>query len=71
MAMKNKRRVNVGKIRTRLGLSQSKFAERYGLSVRTVQGWETRWELDQATWLLIRLIERHPEEIAKWIAEVN
>lgn len=33
--------MTIKEIRERTGLSQSQFAKRYGISVRTLQGWET------------------------------
>ena len=32
--------MNIKDIRSLTGLSQSKFADRYGIPVRTLQGWE-------------------------------
>ena len=33
--------MNIKEIRALTGLSQSKFAEKYSISVRTLQGWES------------------------------
>jgi putative transcriptional regulator len=58
--------VDPKELRVRLGLSQSEFAHRYKLSLRTVQGWETRKiPRDGAAQLLLLLIEREPETIAR------
>lgn len=53
----------VRSLRKRLGLSQSSFADNYGLPLRTVQNWEQgrRTKPDSSGNLLIGLIERDPE----------
>jgi len=51
---------------TLLGLTQAAFADRYGLSVRTVGQWEQRRRLpDQAAVALLWAIRRYPEEVAE------
>lgn len=46
-------------LRTKLRLSQSQFAKKFHLNVRTVQTWEqgTRKTPDYITWLINRIIE--------------
>jgi putative transcriptional regulator len=46
-------------LRQKTGLSQSKFAKRFHLNVRTVQTWEqgTRKTPDYVIWLITRVIE--------------
>ena len=46
-------------LRQKTGLSQSQFAKRFHLNVRTVQTWEqgTRKTPDYVIWLLTRVIE--------------
>lgn len=46
-------------LRQKTGLSQSKFANRFHLNVRTVQQWEqgTRKTPDYVIWLIARVIE--------------
>lgn len=46
-------------LRKKTGLSQSKFAKRFHLNVRTVQTWEqgTRKTPDYVIWLITRVIE--------------
>ena len=46
-------------LRQKTGLSQSQFAERFHLNVRTVQTWEqgTRKTPDYVIWLIARVIE--------------
>jgi putative transcriptional regulator len=57
---------DVRSIRKRLGLSQAQFARRFHLSVATVRDWEQgRFEPDQASKTLLRLIERIPRQVEK------
>ena len=46
-------------LRQKTGLSQSKFAKRFHLNVRTVQTWEqgTRKTPDYVIWLITKVIE--------------
>ena len=46
-------------LRQKTGLSQSQFAKRFHLNVRTVQTWEqgTRKTHDYVIWLITRVIE--------------
>ncbi len=46
-------------LRQKTGLSQSQFAKRFHLNVRTVQTWEqgTRKTPDYVIWLITRVIE--------------
>ena len=46
-------------LRQKTGLSQSQFAKRFHLNVRTVQTWEqgTRKTPDHVIWLITRVIE--------------
>ena len=46
-------------LRKKTGLSQSQFAKRFHLNVRTVQTWEqgTRKTPDYVIWLIARVIE--------------
>ena len=51
------------------GLSQAKFAARYGFNTRTLQDWEQgRSAPDNATQNYLRLIENDPEGVTKVIA---
>lgn len=59
-------------LRTKLGLSQSKFAKQFRLSIRTLQKWEqgdTRPETSAT--LLLRLIELEPHTIKRLIGNLN
>lgn len=54
---------------TRLGMSQPRTAEPLGISVATLRNWEQgRTEPDNAARTLIRLVYRHPQEIAAMLA---
>jgi len=60
---------DVRALRMKLKLTQAAFARRYGLTLRTIQDWEQgRFEPDQASRTLIRLIERIPTQVAKALA---
>jgi len=59
-------RVDVASIRARLGMSQAQFAEAFGFSRGTLQGWEQhRREPDGAAKVLLRVIEREPEAVLR------
>lgn len=60
-------------LRNRLGLSQSQFADRYGLPLRTIQNWEQgrRTKPDASGSLLIGLIERDPNGMANRVEVLN
>jgi len=56
---------NVKELRTKLGLSQEAFSERFGISLRTLQQWEQDRRLpDGQAALLLRVIERSPNLVA-------
>jgi putative transcriptional regulator len=57
---------DVRRLRARLGLSQAAFAERFGLSTRTVQEWEQgRSVPDQPARVLLKVIMDAPETVAR------
>lgn len=61
--------VDVRAIRTRLGLSRPKFAERFGLDARTVQDWEQgRRRPDKAAQSYLKVIASHPDMVAGALA---
>ena len=61
---------DVRAIREALELSQARFAKRFRLSLKTVQDWEQgRFEPDQASRTLLRLIEKMPHEVAAALSE--
>ncbi len=58
--------VDVSAIRERTGLSQLKFAQRYGFSARTLQEWEQgRAQPDGAVRAYLTVIARNPEAVAR------
>jgi putative transcriptional regulator len=55
--------------RNALGLSQSRFAELLGVSMRTLQEWEQgRRTPTGAAKTLLRVVERHPEVLRELVA---
>ena len=58
--------VDVKAIRAKLGLSQAKFACRYGFSVRTLQDWELgRAKPPSAARAYLIVIDRYPDTVKK------
>lgn len=59
-------------IRLSLGLTQRAFAERYRIPLRTVQRWEIEPErpINLYATLLLTLIERDPETIARLMQDL-
>jgi putative transcriptional regulator len=57
------------KTRVRLGLSQSKFAELLGISVKTLHNWEQgRRQPTGAARMLLRVAALHPEAVLDAVA---
>lgn len=57
---------DVRALRERTGLSQEEFADRFGLSLRTLQQWEQRRRVpDGPARLLLRLIELDPQAVER------
>jgi len=57
---------DVRALREKTGLSQDEFADRYGLSLRTLQQWEQRRRVpDGPARLLLRIIELAPQVVAE------
>ena len=57
---------NVRALRTRLGLTRKAFAERYGLDLRTVEGWEQeRFGMDRSARVLLMVIALEPDVVAR------
>ena len=61
---------DVRALRERLGLSQEAFAERFQLSLRTLQDWEQQRRVPEGpARVLLRVIEREPEAATRALAE--
>lgn len=61
--------VDVRAVRARTGLSQRRFAERFGIPLRTLQDWEQgRYVPDATAATYLRVIERNPEAVAEALA---
>jgi len=59
-------RVDVKAIRSKLGLSQSEFAERYGFNLRTLQDWECgRVQPPSAVRAYLAVIDRFPANVER------
>jgi putative transcriptional regulator len=56
-------------IRLKLGLSQAKFAARYGFSLDTVRKWEQKTRRPSgAALVLLKVINKHPEIVEEVLA---
>lgn len=56
-------------LRKRMKLSRQKFADRFGLDVRTLQDWEQgRRVPDRAARVLLTVIDREPEAVERAMA---
>jgi putative transcriptional regulator len=61
--------VDVRKIRSKLGVSQSEFATQYGISLRTLQEWEQgRTGPDSAVRAYLTVIARNPRAVIEALA---
>ena len=61
---------DVRALRESLGLSQEAFAERFQLSLRTLQDWEQERRVPEGpARVLLRVIEREPEAATRALAE--
>ena len=57
-------------LRKRMKLSRRKFADRFGLDARAVQDWEQgRRVPDRAARVLLTVIDRAPEAVARVLSE--
>jgi putative transcriptional regulator len=60
---------DVRALRERLGLSQEAFAERFHLSLRTIQDWEQRRRVPEGpARVLLQVIERDPQAVERALA---
>ncbi len=56
--------INVRAVRQKLGLSQSKFAARFGFAAATIRNWEQgRTQPDRPSRILLAVIAHHPEAV--------
>ena len=63
--------IDVRAIRRKFGLSQQKFADRFGFDARALQDWEQgRRRPDRATRILFRVIETAPEAVERALDKV-
>jgi len=61
--------VDVAAIRKASGLSQTRFATTFGLDISALRDWEQgRRAPDRAARVLLRVIERAPDVVAKTVA---
>jgi putative transcriptional regulator len=59
-------KVDVKKIRTRLGLSQESFAAAYGFAVSAVRDWEQgRRRPERSARILLKIVEKEPEAVTR------
>ena len=62
-------KVDVRKIRTRLGLSQEAFAETYGFALSAVRDWEQgRRTPERSARILLKVVEKEPEAVTRALA---
>ena len=58
--------INVADIRKRTGLSQARFAARYGFSAAAVRDWEQKRRMpEKAARTLLMLIDREPQAVER------
>jgi putative transcriptional regulator len=62
-------KVDVRKIRRRLGLSQETFAATYGFAVSAVRDWEQgRRQPERSARILMKIVEKEPEAVTRALA---
>ena len=62
-------KVDVRKIRARLGLSQEAFAETYGFALSAVRDWEQgRRTPERSARILLKIVEKEPEAVTRALA---
>ena len=63
-------RVNVKRIRNRLGLSQESFAQTYGFAVSAVRDWEQgRRQPERSARILLRVVEKEPDAVTRALSK--
>lgn len=62
-------RIDVRKIRARLGLSQEGFAKTYGFALSAVRDWEQgRRRPERSARILLKVVEREPDAVTRALA---
>jgi putative transcriptional regulator len=65
-------KVDVAKVRKKLGLSQKQFADRYGFAVSALREWEQgRRNPERSTRILLALIAENPKMVEKTLAKLS
>jgi len=63
-------RVNVKKIRMRLGLSQESFAQTYGFALSAMRDWEQgRRQPERRARIPLKVVEKEPEAVTRALAK--
>ena len=63
-------RIDVKAIRRRTGLSQQKFAARFGFALSAVRNWEQgRRQPDPAARAFLKVIDREPEAVSRALSK--
>ncbi len=63
------KKIDVRKIRRRLGLSQEAFAETYGFALSAVRDWEQgRRNPERSARILLKIVEREPDAVTRALA---
>jgi putative transcriptional regulator len=62
-------KIDVRKIRRRLGLSQQAFAETYGFALSAVRDWEQgRRRPERSARILLKIVEKEPDTVTRALA---
>lgn len=62
-------KIDVRKIRLRLGLSQEAFAQTYGFALSAVRDWEQgRRRPERSARILLKIVEKEPEAVTRALA---
>jgi putative transcriptional regulator len=62
-------RINVKRVRRKLGMSQNDFAEQFGISAATVRNWEQgRRQPEGPARVLLTIIDREPAAVQRVLA---
>jgi putative transcriptional regulator len=64
--------VDVKAVRAKTGLSQDKFAERFGIPAPTIRAWElNQRQPDRAAQNYLRVIEHEPDAVERALKKVS